>query len=377
MDRLFDDIFTRPENAIFQVVFFPDRVYHARYLNATRSGRYRYNVTEVRAKVGMLVMKAEVYLDGLRLGNCLRIEYNGARLNEVAREHSRPLMPTIMATMNVDTDTGESGWQEVRLHYCEWVKAYQVEIWETLEPPYRSTHDYQILDQMGLGQPITRVRPVAAALADLKAVRRVRLAFREDDRTYPSGFQTHEPQWDNHYGRNVQAPNSGEPNAPENTVESSHYLLDFQRGWSLHESEVPAVRYLNPLMNDGDPEQAADNIVEMQWILQQELGGSLVFFHRVTVPPGKVEGSHRHIGSEELYYIVGGGGEAYLGEDDDPKLSGMPVVEREVYGIGKRRCHAVPIRAGSVIYTKSGGIHGIRNTGDVPLVFVAFLYHSS
>jgi mannose-6-phosphate isomerase-like protein (cupin superfamily) len=376
MDPRFDDIFTKPENAIFQVVFFPDRVYHARYLNATRSARYRYNVTEVRAKAGVLVMKAAVYLDGVLLGNCLRIEYDGLRLNEVARERNRPLMPAILAALNVESDSGKSGWQEVRLHYCHWVKAYQVEIWETLEAPFRVTHDYKILDQMGMGQPITRLRPLAGHLSDLKALRRVSIAFRENDRTYPSGFLTHEPQWDNHYGRNIQAPNSPHPNSPENTVESQLYLLDFQRGWALHESEVPAVRYRNPLMNDDDPERALESVVEMQWILQQELGGSLVFFHRVTVPPGKVEGTHRHIGSEELYYIVGGTGEAFLGEGDDPKLAELPVEEREIFGIGKKRCHVVPVRPGSVIFTKSGGIHGIRNTGDVPLVFVAFLYHS-
>ena len=48
MDPRFNDIFTRPENAIFRVVFYPDRIYHAQYLNATRSPRYRYNVREVR-----------------------------------------------------------------------------------------------------------------------------------------------------------------------------------------------------------------------------------------------------------------------------------------------------------------------------------------
>ena len=32
---------------------------------------------------------------------------------------------------------------------------------------------------------------------------------------------------------------------------------------------------------------------------------------------------------------------------------------------------------GSVIYTKSGGMHGIRNVGKSDLKFVAFLYHST
>jgi hypothetical protein len=37
MDPRFDSIFTSPENAIFKIVFYPDRIYHAEYLNATRS----------------------------------------------------------------------------------------------------------------------------------------------------------------------------------------------------------------------------------------------------------------------------------------------------------------------------------------------------
>jgi oxalate decarboxylase/phosphoglucose isomerase-like protein (cupin superfamily) len=35
------------------------------------------------------------------------------------------------------------------------------------------------------------------------------------------------------------------------------------------------------------------------------------------------------------------------------------------------------VKPGSVIFTKSGGMHGIRNTGNADLKFVAFLYHST
>src|SRR6202011_2367500 len=48
MDPRFKDIAESPDNLIFQVVFFPDRIYHDAYLNATRSQRYRYNAQEVR-----------------------------------------------------------------------------------------------------------------------------------------------------------------------------------------------------------------------------------------------------------------------------------------------------------------------------------------
>jgi mannose-6-phosphate isomerase-like protein (cupin superfamily) len=115
----------------------------------------------------------------------------------------------------------------------------------------------------------------------------------------------------------------------------------------------------------------------MRWLLQREFGSSVIFFHEVTIPPGTVEGSHQHIGSEELYYITEGEGIAYLRVGDDPATDHFPTVEREIFGLGKRTCKELPVKPGSIIFTKSGGMHGIRNPGTVPLKFVAFLYHSS
>jgi mannose-6-phosphate isomerase-like protein (cupin superfamily) len=97
----------------------------------------------------------------------------------------------------------------------------------------------------------------------------------------------------------------------------------------------------------------------------------------VTIPPNTTEGTHRHVGSEELYYITEGQGIAYMGDDDDPSSAHYPLVVRDLYGIGPKPCREVPVGPGSVIFTKSGGIHGIRNPGAQPLRFVAFLYHSA
>jgi len=58
MDPRFDEMFDDPFNQIFKVVFYPDRVYHAAYFNATRSTRYRYNVREVRNAFDVIVLKA-------------------------------------------------------------------------------------------------------------------------------------------------------------------------------------------------------------------------------------------------------------------------------------------------------------------------------
>ena len=67
-----------------------------------------------------------------------------------------------------------------------------------------------------------------------------------------------------------------------------------------------------------------------------------------------------------------------MGEGDDPANETYPLVAREIYGLGVRYCRELPLQPGSVIYTKSGGIHGIRNNSTTdPLRFVAFLYHTS
>src|SRR5439155_11375094 len=100
MDPRFDQMFDRdPFNSVFKVVFYPDRIYHAAYLNATRSPRYRYNVLEVRNAFDITVLKAEVYLDGAFLSNVLRVEYRAGRLTEVARERNRFLRERIL--MNI------------------------------------------------------------------------------------------------------------------------------------------------------------------------------------------------------------------------------------------------------------------------------------
>jgi oxalate decarboxylase/phosphoglucose isomerase-like protein (cupin superfamily) len=49
-----------------------------------------------------------------------------------------------------------------------------------------------------------------------------------------------------------------------------------------------------------------------------------------------------------------------------------------VFGLDPKDVKKVPVGPGAVIFTKSGGIHGIENTSaDKPLKFVAFLYHSA
>jgi mannose-6-phosphate isomerase-like protein (cupin superfamily) len=378
MDTRFDQINSTTENSIFHVVFFPDRIYHAQYLNATRSERYRYNVREVRGQGDISVLKAEVYVDGRRYSNVLRIEYRASRLVEKARQQGRFLRGELLAFVNLLPDDRPAANGTVKLSYCPWIDAYQVELWETLEAPETQPHDARVLDLMGYEGSITSLPNLRPMLANLPNLKRLELAFRENDRDLPFGFAIINPEWDNNYERKIQVPNTSTPSSPSNTIDTFNYLIDFQRGWYIQSSDIAPVRYINAMMNDADIDRRSDNVIEMRWLLQREFGSNVVFFHEVLIPPGMVEGTHQHIGSEELYYIVEGEGIAYMGENDDPATRNFPTVERSIFGFDQpRRCKELPVKPGSIIFTKSGGIHGIRNPGDSPLRFVAFLYHGN
>jgi mannose-6-phosphate isomerase-like protein (cupin superfamily) len=386
MDPRFNAMFDDVANQVFKVVFYPDRIYHAAYFNATRSPRYRYNVLEVRNAFDITVLKAEVYLDGIFLSNLLRIEYRAARLTEVARERSRFLRDRVRTTIKLcdpDRTQGDGPCngpqQTIHLHYDKWINAYQAEIWETVSPPARTFHDFRVLDQIGRLGPITSVLAFKDLIHEIARLKRLELSFLENDVDLPFGYQIAQPETDNNYTRNHQVPNTQNPSADENTVADNSYLIDFQRGhFFTNVDELAPVRYRNGMMLPGNPEARDNNIIEMRWVLQREFASSVVFFHKVTIPPGAIEGTHRHIGTEELYCIIEGHGVAYMGDGDDPENDKYPLVTREIYGLGPRPCRELPLVPGSVIYTKSGGIHGIRNNSDNdPLRFVAFLYHTS
>jgi oxalate decarboxylase/phosphoglucose isomerase-like protein (cupin superfamily) len=387
MNPLFDAIENRPENSIFSIVFFPDRIYHAQYLNATRSPRYRYYVHEVRNIVDLTVMKGLVFLDGNLLARFIRVEYRASRLVEQARERERFLQGQLLVYLKLlHEDASKNADATVRMFYDNWINAYQVEIWDSLEPPPTKHHDAKIANMMGREGSITRVRRFGPALADIDNIKQVELAFRENDIDIPFGYRIGNPQWDNNYGRTYQVPNTQDPSAPQNTVQVNNYRVDFQRGWFFTKvRDIPPVRYKNamtePTSTDFNRPGPNDNTIEMRWVVQRELGSSIVYFHEVTIPPGTVEGTHQHIGSEELYYIFEGEGVAYMGAGDNPLLSDdakYPLRNVEIFGLPKHDVREVKVQPGSVIFTKSGGIHGIRNLStDQPLRFVAFGYHSA
>jgi mannose-6-phosphate isomerase-like protein (cupin superfamily) len=380
MDPRFNAIFTSPENSVFKVVFYPDRIYHAQYLNATRSPRYRYNVVEVRSEVDITLLKCEVFLDGRFLCNALRIEYRAGRLVEQAREKNRFLRDQLIAEIDVLPEGGGAAVAAtVKLHYDEWIDAYQAEIWETLEPPRTGSHDIKVLDMMGKEGSITTVPALKPVLRHLRAIQRVEVAFRENDVDIPFGYRINDPAADNDYTRTHQEPRTQDPSSDRNTIADDKYFLTFRRGWFLQANDISPVRYRNAIMDGENPERRDDNITAMRWIIQRELGGTLVYFHQVELAPGAFEGVHQHIGSEELYYITQGEGVAYMGDGDDPNNDRFPAVDKHIFGLGVKQVRQLPVKAGNVIYTKSGGIHGIRNpAGNAqPLKFVAFGYSAS
>ena len=73
---------------------------------------------------------------------------------------------------------------------------------------------------------------------------------------------------------------------------------------------------------------------------------------RATLAPGAEVGYHVHTGDSEAYYFISG-----EGEYDDGGIT-------------------YKVSAGDFSYTADGQGHGVKNTGDEPLVFIALIFES-
>lgn len=93
----------------------------------------------------------------------------------------------------------------------------------------------------------------------------------------------------------------------------------------------------------------AGHIVKEVLIKGEELGDHCKMFNRITLPPYCEIGHHEHHDETETYYILSGKG-MY---DDNGK--------------------ALPAEAGDVFFCKDGDGHGIKNTGDVDMEFIALI----
>ena len=82
---------------------------------------------------------------------------------------------------------------------------------------------------------------------------------------------------------------------------------------------------------------------------EKQLNGKCGLYAEVTLEPGCSLGYHEHHGESETYYILAGQGEY----NDN----------------GAYR----PVSAGDITYTSSGKGHGLSNTGNTGLVFMALI----
>lgn len=82
---------------------------------------------------------------------------------------------------------------------------------------------------------------------------------------------------------------------------------------------------------------------------EKELNGKCGLYAEVTIEPGCSLGYHEHHGESETYYIIKGQGNY----DDNGQIR--------------------PVTVGDRTFTPDGCGHGITNTGDTDLVFMALI----
>lgn len=82
---------------------------------------------------------------------------------------------------------------------------------------------------------------------------------------------------------------------------------------------------------------------------EQQLNGKCGLYAEVTIEPGCSLGYHEHHGESETYYIVKGQGDY----NDNGTVR--------------------PVKVGDMTFTPDGCGHGLENTGDEDLVFMALI----
>ena len=82
---------------------------------------------------------------------------------------------------------------------------------------------------------------------------------------------------------------------------------------------------------------------------KEQMGEHCGLFGEVTLEPGAVLGYHEHHGETETYYILSGNG-VYVDNGEE-----------------------IPAKEGDVFFCKDGDGHGLKNTGESDLVFVALI----
>ena len=80
-----------------------------------------------------------------------------------------------------------------------------------------------------------------------------------------------------------------------------------------------------------------------------EMLGKCQMFARVRIPVGAAIGVHKHVGNNETYHILSG--------------TATYTDNGETY----------PVKAGDTTFCAEGDTHGIENTGDEDLIFIALI----
>lgn len=358
------------------VDFYPDQIRHSFQLTATcDSSRYRYQVTKVRSQKDLTVILGYISLDGVEYSSFVRLEFKAHWLRECIRQFGRTLGSCIRARLIVNTEEQMEGKAlVVDLPFCHRSSSYATEIWHRLETNQGYWHSPSVRTLMGRQAPITRIESMSEFVQDFTKVLSIYARFEELN-------EYEHKVCDNNFERVIQRPKQAVPNSPENNEYLGHYYLNFRNAIKYifdTNREVQDIEYRDAML---DPRYAAksstDNIMRVKWLIQEELGGECIFAHIVTIPPGATEGVHLHIGSEEVYYFISGKGIALVGDLYNKQFQDYPSRTTPVLGLlNPQNCRELPVGPGSLLYTKSGGYHGIENTGETDLVFFAFLQHS-
>ncbi|MDO4272463.1 MAG: cupin domain-containing protein [Eubacteriales bacterium] len=91
------------------------------------------------------------------------------------------------------------------------------------------------------------------------------------------------------------------------------------------------------------------HVIIKEILEEEQLNGKCGLYAEVTLEPGCSLGYHEHHGESETYYIISGQGEY----NDN----------------GTYR----PVQAGDITFTPDGKGHGLANTGNTDLVFMALI----
>jgi len=94
---------------------------------------------------------------------------------------------------------------------------------------------------------------------------------------------------------------------------------------------------------------SADFLLKEMLLSEEEMGEHCGLFGKVTIKPGSELGYHEHHGEGEAYYLLKG------------------------CGIYTDNGKEMPVEAGDVVFCADGSGHGLKNTGDEDIEFVALI----